>query len=82
MKRYLLQYASMNFEGVLSMDCLGSFNSIDEAQRQQKMIMDEFENENSSIADELITEEFGNYQRIAYENYLTEAQSRIIILEV
>ena len=82
MERYILQYASMNFEGVLSMDCLGPFDSMDDAKQQQKMIMDEFVRENTSMADELIMEEFRNFQRIAYRNDLTEIQSRIIKLEL
>ncbi len=82
MERYILQYASMNFEGVLSMDCLGFFVNMDEALQQQKMIMNEFARENATMADELIMEEFGNFQRIAYRNDLTEMQSRIIMLEL
>jgi hypothetical protein len=72
----------MNFEGVLSMDSLSPFDSIDDAQQQQKMIMDEFARENTSMSDELIMEECGNFQRIAYRNDLTEIQSRIIMLEL
>ena len=64
------------------MDCLGPFDSMDDAKQQQKMIMDEFARENTSMADELIMEEFGNFQRIAYRNDLTEIQSRIIMLEL
>ena len=64
------------------MDCLGPFDSMDDAKQQQKMIMDEFARENASMADELIMEEFGNFQRIAYRNDLTEIQSRIIKLEL
>ena len=64
------------------MDCLGPFDSMDDAKQQQKMIMDEFARENTSMADELIMEEFGNIQRIAYRNDLTEIQSRIIKLEL
>lgn len=64
------------------MDCLGPFDSMDDALQQQKMIMDEFARENTSMADELIMEEFGNFQRIAYRNDLTEIQSRIIKLEL
>ena len=82
MKRYILQYASMNSEGTLTMDCLGPFVNMDEAKQQQKMIMDEFARENTSMADELIMEEFGNFQRIAYHNDLTEIQSRIIMLKL
>lgn len=82
MERYILQYASMNFEGVLSMDYLGPFDSMDNALQQQKMIMDEFARENTSMADVLIMEECGNFQRIAYRNDLTEIQSRIIMLEL
>lgn len=81
MERYILQYASMNFEGVLSMDCLGPFDSMDDALQQQKMIMDEFARENTSMADAQIKEEIGNFQRIAYKNHQTEIQSRIIKLE-
>ena len=64
------------------MDCLGPFDSMDDAKQQQKMIMDEFVRENTSMADELIMEEFRNFQRIAYRNDLTEIQSRIIKLEL
>ena len=64
------------------MDCLGPFDSMDDAKQQQKMIMDEFARENASMADELIMEELGNFQRIAYRNDLTEIQSRIIMLEL
>ena len=64
------------------MDCLGPFDNMDEALQQQKMIMNEFARENTSMADELIMEEFGNFQRIAYRNDLTEIQSRIIMLEL
>lgn len=64
------------------MDCLGPFDSMDDAKQPQKMIMDEFARENASMADELIMEEFGNFQRIAYRNDLTEIQSRIIKLEL
>ena len=46
------------------MDCLGPFDSMDDAKQQQKMIMDEFVRENTSMADELIMEEFRNFQRI------------------
>lgn len=81
MERYILQYARMNYEGALSMDCLGPFNSKEEAQKQQKMIVDDFAKENASMADDLIMEEFGNFQRIAYLNDLTEIQSRIIMQE-
>ena len=81
MERYILQYASMNFEGVLSMDCLGPFNSKENAKLQQMKIMDGFAKENSSMADAQIKEEIGNFQRIAYKNHLTEIQSRIIKLE-
>lgn len=64
------------------MDCLGPFDSMDDAKQQQKMIMDEFVRENASMADELIMEGLGNFQRIAYRNNLTEIQSRIIMLEL
>lgn len=64
------------------MDFLGPFDSMDDALQQQKMIMDEFARENTSMADELIMEELGNFQRIAYRNDLTEIQSRIIMLEL
>ena len=64
------------------MDCLGPFDSMDDALQQQKMIMDEFARENTSMADELLMEEIGKFQRIAYRNDLTEIQSRIIMLEL
>ena len=81
MERYILQYASMDDEGVFSMDCLGPFATKEEAQKQQKMIMDEFAKENTSIADTKIKELIGNLQRIAYKNHLTKIQSHIIKLE-
>ena len=81
MERYILPYASMDAEGSLTMDCLGPFNGIEEARKQQKIIMDDFENENSTLANELIREEIGGFQRIAYRNHLTEIQSRIITLQ-
>lgn len=81
MERYILPYASMDAEGSLTMDCLGPFSTKKEAQEQQKMLMEGFENENSTLANELIKEEIGDFQRIAYRNHLTEIQSRIIKLE-
>ena len=64
------------------MDCLGPFATKEEAQKQQKIIMDEFAKENTSMADTKIKEEIGNFQRIAYRNDLTEIQSRIIMLKL
>lgn len=74
---YILHYATIDADGHLFIDCLGPFNTLEEAQERQANIIGDYLNAHRDISGEQMEEQCGLFHRIAYKGRLTELQIHI-----
>ena len=82
MRAYVVHYGKMDHAGVLSIDCVGSFNTWDAAQAEMHRIIDDYINHEGRTKTVLKTDDCPTYQRVAILDELSEIQVSIAELDL